>query len=404
MASFSFQIIANDLKSRARSAILTTPHGAIHTPTLMPVGTQAAVKSLSPQDLRQAGAQAVMTNTYHLMLRPGADLIAGLGGLHAFMGWSGPLMSDSGGFQVFSQGVAKEMGVGKVADIFGQQRPIENRPPAQKSNFKMCLIDEEGVTFFSHIDGSVHRLTPELSLAIQKKLAADLVVAFDDLESPYFAWQQTKESLARTNRWQLRSQQAFSQDGSQLLFGVTHGGQFEDLRRESSRFVDHHFDAVAMGGAHSSKSNLYQCIEWTIEEISSDKPRHLLGIGEVADVLEAVDRGVDMFDCVAPTRRGRNGSLFLSRLSGGSRENAFSLNITNACYKTDKQPIDPTCSCFVCQNFSRAYIRHLFMAKELLAYRLASFHNIFFVEQLLGDATRAIVAGNYPRFKKNWLG
>lgn len=398
---FSFKIEAKDKSTAARAGSLQTPHGQIRTPTLMPVGTRASVKALSPDDLQTAGVQAVMANTYHLFLRPGPDLIYQMGGLHKFMNWPRPLMTDSGGFQVFSLGIALEHGVGKTASIFG---PTEEDAPTIKIRPRMNKIDEDGVTFYSHIDGKKMRLTPELSIQIQKELGADLILAFDDLESPRYSHEETKKSLELTYRWEERSQREFQKNPPrQLLFGITHGGQFEDLRRDSAKFVDHNFAAIALGGAHVSKKSLYQCINWTVEEVEYLKPRHLLGVGEVDDLFEAVERGIDLFDCVSPTRRARNGSLYISPPSGGSQKNAYSLNITNSKYIADPAPIDKDCRCPVCLGFSKAYLRHLFNVGELLAFRLASLHNLFFIENLTAQIRQAIIEDRFDRLKKEWV-
>ncbi len=399
---FSFKIEACDKSTAARAGSLQTPHGTINTPTLMPVGTRAAVKALSPDDLQTAGVQAVMANTYHLFLRPGHDLIYQLGGLHKFMNWQKPLMTDSGGFQVFSLGIALEHGVGKTASIFGEE--VNNKPKSKPVKSRMNKIDEGGVTFYSHIDGQKMRLTPELSIQIQQELGADLILAFDDLESPRYSYEQTQKSLELSNRWEERSRMEFLKiQKRQLLFGITHGGQFEDLRRDSAKFVDHNFDAIALGGAHVSKKSLYQCIKWTVEEVDDQKPRHLLGIGEVDDLFEAVERGIDLFDCVSPTRRARNGSLYISPQSGGNKKNSFCLAVTNAQFARSSDPIDKNCACPVCLGFSRAYLKHLFNVGELLAYHLASLHNLFFIENLTVQIRLAIMEGRFDQLKKAWI-
>jgi queuine tRNA-ribosyltransferase len=396
----TFEIIKKDKKSKARAGVIHTPHGDIETPILTPVGTQASVKSLSPRDLKELGAQSVLANTYHLHLRPGEDVVKKMGGLSKFMSWNGPTMTDSGGFQVFSLGVGKEGGGVKF---------LRNQVPNHKSQItnleepspRLNKITEEGVIFQSHIDGSTHMLSPESSIKIQEKLGADLIVGFDDLESPTYDYIKTKESLGLTNRWLLRSKKAHKRK-DQLLYGVTHGGQFKDLREESARFVDQNFDAIALGGAHSSKKNLYDVVEWTIGNVSEEKPKHLLGIGEVDDIFEIIERGIDTFDCVIPTRLGRTGFFFISPPLGNMK-NRFRTDIDKPSFKTDAKPLDPNCSCYACQNFTRAYIHHLYRSRELLSYNLLSLHNVHFLVNLSKQIRKSIIDSNFQPFKKKWI-
>lgn len=357
----SFKII--DQHGKARVGKLVTPHGSIETPNFIPVGTQATVKALSPRDLQEIGVQVVLANTYHLSLRPGADLIERLGGLHKFMGWDKPIMSDSGGFQVFSLGGAMEEGSSKVVG----KANVMPRPRLNK-------IIEEGVFFQSHLDGSTHLLTPETSIKIQKQLGADLIVAFDDHEYKEDR-KHLEESVARTQEWAKRSLQEFKKlKSKQLMYGVIHGGTNKDLRIKSARFTDQNFAAISIGGIYGNKKSLYQILDWVIPEVAKEKPRHLLGIGEIEDILEAVERGVDLFDCVAPTRRARNGSLYTGRST---------INISQGRFKDDKKPIDPGCLCYTCLNFSKAYLRHLYMTGEILYHQLATYHNIYFLTSLM---------------------
>lgn len=393
---------------KARTARLQTAHGVIETPNFNPVGTLASVKALSPKDLHEIGAQIVLANTYHLMLRPGASVIKKLGGLHKFMGWNKPIMTDSGGFQVFSLGVALEHGVGKLL----HEEDAKSKPRLNK-------VTEEGVVFQSHLDGSRHELNSEKSIQLQFDLGADLIVAFDDLESPKYSYEETLASLERTERWAIRSVEEYKRQLSALsdqtkampplLYGVTHGGIFEDLRIRSAKFTDEHFEGIALGGAHKDRETLYQVVEWTVANVSDEKPRHLLGIGEVEDFFECVERGVDLFDCVAPTRRARNGSLYVSPKSGvfkslkEYKKNSFATNIRLAKYTTDSKPIDPTCNCYTCQNFSRAYLRHLFMSNEILFHQLATYHNIYFMTKLMEEIRQSIKNGNFGQLKKTWI-
>jgi tRNA-guanine transglycosylase len=390
----NFEIIKKDKKTKARAGIIKTPHGEIETPIFVPVGTQATVKSLDPKQIHELGAQIVLANTYHLHLRPGEDIIKQFGGLAKFMSWNGPTLTDSGGFQVFSLGVGKEGGGVKFLRDESKQEPEEARPRLNK-------IAEEGVTFQSHIDGSTQYLSPETSIAIQEKIGADLIVAFDDLESPNYDYKRTKESLEMTYRWELRSKKAHKRK-DQLLYGVTHGGQFKDLRIESARFVDEHFDAIALGGAHLSKANLYDVIDWTTDIVSEQKPRHLLGIGEVDDLFEGIERGIDTFDCVIPTRIGRTGFFFISPPIGNMK-NRFRTDIDKPEYAKDQKPLDPNCNCYACQNFTRCYIHHLFRARELLSYNLLSLHNVHFLVNLTKQIRQSILDDKFQNLKKKWL-
>lgn len=423
---FQFTVLQKDTTTKARVGRLTTPHGDILTPNFNPVGTQATVKTLSSVDLQEIGAQIVLGNTYHLSLRPGVEVVKKMGGLGKFMGWDGVTMTDSGGFQVFSLGVAaqytKKEG-GKLSPVTGKlgkfSKPKEFIPEKdleygdhvefieqikQKSQkLKPAKLDEEGVTFYSHIDGSQHRLDPEIAIKLQEALGADLIVAFDDHESPLWSYEETKKSLDRTNRWGLASLSAQTRK-DQLLYGVTHGGVYEDLRVASAQFTDQHFHAIAIGGAYTSKEVLYNVIDWSVPYFSEDKPRHLLGIGEVQDLFEAISRGMDFFDCVAPTRRGRHGTLYISPHNGGTKKNNFTMNIHNARYQLDEDPIDPGCECYTCQHYTRAYLRHLFVAGELLAQRLGSYHNVYFIVNLVKKIRESILNQSFSHLKQEWLG
>lgn len=388
-----FKIIKKKKPLEARAGIIKTSHGDILTPAFFPVGTQGSVKSLTPVQLKEIGIQGLLGNTYHLHLRPGEELISKFGGLTNWMDWGGPTMTDSGGFQVFSLGIGLE----KPGVKFLKEDTLESEERKPRLN----KITEEGVTFQSHIDGSKHKLTPESSIEIQEKIGADLIISFDDLESPTFSFEETKKSLELTKRWELRSKKAHK-NKSQILYGVTHGGQFKDLRIESAKFVDENFDAIALGGAHASKKNMYEVIEWTVANVSEEKPRHLLGIGEVDDIFEAVLRGIDTFDCVIPTRLGRMGHVFISPPNGSIR-NRFRYDITKSKYESDEKPIDPNCKCYVCTSFSRAYINHLFRSRELLGYTLASYHNVYFLNNLVGQIRESIIDKKFSSLKKKWI-
>ncbi len=384
---------------KARAGIIKTPHGDVLTPAFFPVGTKGTLKSMTGAQIREIGPQVVLGNTYHLMLQPGEDLVEKMGGLAKMMDWNGPTFTDSGGFQVFSLGVGLEKpGVKFLKEIPNQksQNLIE-----EDAKPRLNKISEEGVEFQSHIDGSAHMLSPETSIEIQEKIGADLIVGFDDLESPTYSEAETKKSLELTERWLVRSLKA-QKSTNQLMYGVTHGGQFGNLRKKSAKFVNENFDAIAMGGAHASKKNLYEVIEWTVEELDEDKPRHLLGIGEIDDIFEGVERGVDSFDCVIQTRLGRMGHVFISPKEGNVK-NRFRFDVTKSKFASDMNPIDPNCHCYVCKTHPRAYLNHIFRAHELLAYTLASYHNVYFTVNLTNKIRQSIIDGNFQDLKKAWI-
>jgi queuine tRNA-ribosyltransferase len=361
---FTFELNGSDLAGNARAGLLQTPHGAIPTPCFAPVGTQGTVKALTPQELQDLGANLILANTYHMYLRPGAELVARLGGLHRFMAWDGPILTDSGGFQVFSLA-----GLRKVSD--------------------------DGVTFRSHLDGSQHTFTPEKVVAIQEELGADIIMCLDECAPPLDR-AYNEEALKRTHLWAARCRQAQTRDG-QALFGIVQGGAFEDLRRESAAFlVGLDFPGYAIGGLSvgESKEQMYHMLDVTVPLLPGDKPRYLMGVGTPEDVLEGVARGVDLFDCVLPTRLGRNGAA----LTGEGR-----INLRNAQYAADPGPLEGGCECYACRNFSRAYIRHLVKANEILGLRLLTLHNLHFLLQLMRDVRRAIQAGTFAALKKQFL-
>jgi len=391
MAIISFEVVKRAEGLMARAGLLRTPRGLIETPSFAPVGTQATVKTLTPDEVRAVGAQVVLANTYHLYLRPGADLIARLGGLHHFMGWHGPIITDSGGFQVFSLGFGLEHGVGKIASIF----PGEYRPTAEEGRGRLTRIDEEGVTFISHIDGSTHRFTPEKSIAVQEALGADIILTFDECTSPLHSYEYTQEALERTHRWALRCLAAKTRE-DQSLWGIVQGGAYRDLREKSARFIASlPFEGFAIGGSlGTSKADMHQVLEWTTPLLPEDKPRHLLGIGMPEDLFEAVERGIDLFDCAAPTREARNGTVM-------TRYGRFT--VRNAPYAEDPRPIEEGCDCYTCRHFSRAYIRHLFKAEETLGYRLTTIHNLHFILRLIKGIRRSILEDHFPQFKAAFL-
>lgn len=360
-----FELLKTD--GMARVGRLTTAHGVVETPAFMPVGTQGSVKSLTPQDLHQVGAQILLANTYHLFLRPGHRLIAELGGLHRFMAWEGPILTDSGGFQVYSLAA-----LGKVS--------------------------EDGVRFRSHLDGAEHLLTPELSVEIQQGLGADIIHPLDECLAHPSPRAVTEASLALTLRWAARSKAAWSRgDGRQAMFGIIQGGGYEDLRRRAvEETCALELDGYAIGGlaVGEPKPLMLDLLEFTAALLPRDRPRYLMGVGRPVDLLDAVARGVDLFDCVLPTRNARNGQLFTAE---------GVLTIKQARYATDPRPADPACPCYTCRTFSRAYLRHLFGARELTAYRLLSLHNLHFYLSLMAETRAAIQGGSFQTFRARFL-
>ena len=342
----------------ARLGRLETAHGAIDTPQFMPVGTQASVKSLTPADLHAAGAQIILGNAYHLSLRPGAERIARLGGLHRFMAWDGPILTDSGGFQVFSLAHLRE-------------------------------VDEAGVTFASHIDGAPHRLSPEAAIAIQEQLGSDIAMAFDQLVDPGLATTAVADAMERTHRWAKRSLAAHTRV-DQALFGIVQGGIDPDLRRRSvSAVAELPFDGIAIGGLSvgESKAEMSAMLQIVAEVLADDpRPRYLMGVGSPLDFFVAVEHGVDLFDCVLPTRVARTGQLWTSQ---------GRLNIRNSRFQDDPDPVDPGCGCETCATFSRAYLAHLFRAEELLGYRLATVHNLTYTLDLMRGIRAALADGSF---------
>jgi tRNA-guanine transglycosylase len=393
MSALNFEIVHRLAGTQARAGVLTLPHGVIETPVFMPVGTKATVKALEPFELEDLGAQIILGNAYHLYMRPGHELVAEFGGLHGFSGWKKPFLTDSGGFQVFSLGFGMEHGVGKIAKMFPEEGGLA--PPRLKAGEKLCKVDEDGVTFRSHIDGSKHRFTPAVSIAIQEALGADVILAFDECTSPLNDLAYTRQALARTHRWARQSLEAKTRK-DQALFGIVQGGAYEELRLESARYIDSlGFDGYAIGGSLGrTKEDMKHILEWVCPLLNEHKPRHLLGIGEPEDLFECIERGVDMFDCVAPTRIARHGSLY-------TRDGKIS--IRNMRFRHDQGPIDAGCGCTTCQRYTRGYLRHLFLADELLFYRLASIHNLSFIVNLVKQIRASLIDGSFHQFKQSFL-
>lgn len=391
--TFNFAVKTRLKGAHARTGVIETPHGQIRTPAFIPVGTQATLKALTPEQLEATGAQAVLANAYHLYLRPGHDIVDRAGGLHKFMNWDKPIFTDSGGFQVMSLGV----GFKKVIDMIGKE---PDAPVGKKD--KLAWIDDEGVNFKSHIDGSMHRFTAETSMQIQHGLGADIIFAFDELTTLHHSRRYQEESLARrTHPWALRSlaeHQRLAEVRSgkpyQALFGVVQGADYEDLRRECSRFLARQdFDGFGLGGAFT-KDGIGTITGWMAEELPEDKPRHMLGIAEPNDIFDCIENGADTFDCVSPARVARNGALYT--LDGR-------VNVTNQKYKEQFAPLSPDCGCYTCQNYSAAYLHHLFRTGEMLAATLATIHNEQFIVELVDGIRHSIDDGSFFGYKQAWL-
>lgn len=402
---FGFEVLARE--GRARRGRLRTAHGTVETPAFVAVATQASVKGVDPATVAAAGTQILFANTYHLYLRPGAEVVAAHGGLHRFMNWPGPILTDSGGFQVFSLGAGLEHGVGKVASIF----PGEGAGPGvARSGEGMVQVEEDRVLFKSHVDGSLHEFTPEKSIEVQKALGADMILAFDECTSPLHDESYTSASAERTHRWAERSLRAFESlpnrhDFPQALFGVVQGGAFERVRERSARTVGGMgFDGIAIGGnLGPTREAMHRVVEWTVDGLPDRLPRHLLGIGDVPSIFEAVARGVDTFDCVAPTRNARNGGVLARRDDDGSPLPSFRLNLINARFADDLRPIDPNCDCATCRSFSRSYLRHLLKAGEALGRQLATIHNLHFMARLMDEIRSSLAAGTFSGTMRAWL-
>lgn len=404
MGTLKFTIEKKIKSALGRAGTLETPRGRIETPAFAVVGTKATVKALTPEQVKGLGAQVVLANTYHLYLEPGEEVIKQAGGLHQFMNWPGPTMTDSGGFQVFSLGA----GIGKKASkIFPRSSYVPRNVgmTGRADEAPLVKIDDDGVTFKSYKDGSAHRLTPERSIEIQHNIGADMIFAFDECTSPEASYEYQKEALGRTHRWASRclgkhiqlsaNSRELADERPQGLFGIVQGGRFEDLRKQSADVIGAMgFDGFGIGGSFD-KEDIGAAVRWVNAILPAEKPRHLLGIGEPRDLFEAVENGCDLFDCVAPTRRARNGLLYTSY--------GF-IAIENSRYKTDFTPIEKNCACYTCKNFTRAYLSHLFRAEEILACTLATIHNLYFIVNLMKKMRQAILEGRFEKYRDDFLG
>lgn len=380
-----FELIHEDKNSHARAGVIHTDHGDILTPIFMPVGTQATVKTIDQTDLNNICAQVILGNTYHLHLRPGEKLISQSGGLHKFMNWPKPILTDSGGFQVFSLGMQKK----------------------EKGQGGLVRIDEDGVTFQSHIDGSTHRFTPESAIDVEHQLGADIIMAFDECTSDTVEKDYAVAAMERTHRWAERCLDAHKKNDhyhgyKQFFFGIIQGSKYEDLRQHSAKYISNlDFDGVAIGG-ESIGYNMEatkKIMDWVYPFLPKNKPHYTMGVGlDPADLLIVVEHGADMFDCVAPTRLARHGMIFTKEKKGGKHR----LNIKNNAYEKDFSPLDQNCECSTCKNYSRAYLHHLFMTEEITGMRLATIHNLYFLLDLMNKTRQAILDGRFKDFKNKW--
>ncbi|HSI19926.1 MAG TPA: tRNA guanosine(34) transglycosylase Tgt [Sphingomonas sp.] len=393
---------------RARLGTLTTPHGTVQTPAFIFCATKAAMKATTIAQVRAADTQFILSNTYHLMLQPGPEVVADHGGLHKFTGWNGPMLTDSGGFQVFS------LAHGGVAEEIKSTRKFE---VSQKSVLK---ITEEGVAFRSHIDGRREMLTPERSIEIQRQLGADIILTFDECTPFHVDRAYTARSLALTHRWTDRSIARYAAEfgdyapregsaGMQGLYGISQGGVYDDLRRASAAFLlERPFFGHAIGGSlGQSKAQMYEVVDFTNAALASPKPVHLLGIGGVEDVFHCVTLGIDTFDCVAPTRMARHGAALVPAAvveDAVVKRSEPRLNLRNARFKTDRTPLDPSCACETCTTYTRAYLHHLFKADELTGQTLLTIHNIATMNRVMADVRTGIAAGSLDDARRFWLG
>lgn len=395
MKSFGFVKTASDRHSHARCGVITTPHGKIKTPAFVPVGTQATVKSLTPDELKACFTDLFFVNTYHMVMRPGLAVIQACGGLHAFMGWDKPLITDSGGFQVFSLGSKRFA------------RKNENG----EGEASLVKISDNSVVFRSHWDGSVYEFTPEFSMESQWMLGSDIHIAFDDCTPFPVTFEKAEISMKRTHAWAARSMAMHQKLAKrayngpyQALYGSIQGSIYEPLRHTSAECITHFdFDGYAIGGVSvgESKQDMENVLSWVTPHLPLDKPRHLLGVGEIDDIFTLVSYGIDTFDCVQATRLARTGNVYVSPKILKSA--SYTLDITKTDYANDFLPIDSACGCYTCQHFTRAYLHHLFRVRELLSYRLASIHNIFFIQNLLKEIRSAIADERFVELQKQWL-
>jgi queuine tRNA-ribosyltransferase len=398
-----FKIVKEIPGQLGRAGELETPHGVIKTPAFVPVATKATLKGLLPEQIKQTGAQVVLSNTYHLYLEPGDDRLRQAGGLHNFMNWQGPTMTDSGGFQVFSLGVAFGNGIKKISGTESelQLEEFSNSSRDGRSvpdHFKPAKVDSDGVMFRSHIDGSAHYFTPEKSIDIQHNIGADIIFAFDECTAPSESNHYQAEALDRTHRWAKQSltyhKSKPEQAEKQALFGIVQGGRVESLRKESAQVIGAmDFDGFGIGGSFE-KEDMSEAVKWVNEILPKEKPRHLLGIGEPEDIFMAIENGCDLFDCVNPARIARTGTIYTTR---------GKINLKNAKFRDDYTSLDPDLNFEISQKYTRAYLSHLFRADEILGAVIATMHNLHFIINLVDQAREAILEGKFEEYKKEFL-
>jgi queuine tRNA-ribosyltransferase len=396
VTGFGFDIAVRLSETQGRTGVITTPHGSIRTPAFIPVGTKATVKTVLPETMADLGAQAVLANAYHLYLQPGADIVEAAGGLGAFMNWPGPTFTDSGGFQVLSLGV----GFKKVLAMDTSGRTVDDVVAEGKD--RLAHVDDDGVTFTSHLDGSRHRFTAEVSMQVQHAIGADIIFAFDECTTLMNSRDYQQLAMSRTLSWAHRCIAEHRRLTSlhidrpyQALFGVIQGAQFEDLRRQAAREIGAlEFDGFGIGGA-IEKERMGEIVGWVSAELPEDRPRHLLGIGEPRDFFTAIEAGADTFDCVSPARVARNAALYSSK---------GRYNVTASANRRSFEPIDSECTCYTCRNYTRAYLHHAFKAKEMIASTLATIHNEHFIVSLVDRIRTSIKDGDYEAFRDEFLG
>ena len=395
--NFNFTITSQPVSSKARLGLLSTPHGSVETPNFIFCATKAAIKGLTPAQMRECGTQIILSNTYHLMLQPGSEIIEKLGGLQHVTGWRGPMFTDSGGFQIFS------LGYGSVAnEIKGKRNTL--RPKT------LLKITEDGATFRSYIDGRKHVLTPEHSITVQRQLGADLIVVLDECTPFHVDKAYTERSMHLSHRWAQRCLTEFiaTDTERQALYGIVQGGVYTDLRRQAAEFISQQdFFAHAIGGSlGATKTQMHEVVGTTMAYLEPSRPVHLLGIGGVSDIFHGVRQGIDTFDCVHPTRLARHGGALVKasqwlREDGSGREHII---IRNAQYRGDERPIDAQCPCYTCKTFSRGYLHHLFKAQELLIHQALTIHNVSFMNRLMADIRHAITTDTLDQCQKDWCG
>lgn len=385
----------------ARAGEVHVKHGIIKTPCFVPVATKADIKLLDKWDIREIDPQLIVTNTYHLCMKPGDKLISEMGGINKFSSIDTPFITDSGGFQIFSLGQGAQLGESKFKYNVDIEEEVKRSKRRQDSIVK---ITNDGAHFRSVYDNSKHFMSPEKSIKIQKNIGADIILTLDECPAPSADYEYTKKSLELTKKWELRSLEEHKRNpNGQLLYGIVQGGLFEDLRIDSSKFISKNdFDGIAIGGSFG-QDEMYKTLDWIKHHLTWDKPKHLLGIGTVQDFFEGVKRGIDTFDCVTPTRLARTGYVLIDVKSGGNLKNKFRYRISKTKYQLDDKPLDENCDCKVCKNYSKAYINHLYKSNELLAHKLISYHNVYFFVNLLKRIRQSIIDENFDIMYDEWM-